>query len=320
MYREYLEELISKFYSRSLSDSEKSDFEHLLNTSEEARKLFHTSNMINQALDAFSIQQLCQETPLPKKHLSFNKIRIQIRNIAAVLTIPLLIGIVVLLIEKNKDDIPVYNEVACTKGKVTQVYLSDGTKVHLYTGSKLIYPAIFKYNHREVKLIGEATFEVVSDKRKPFYVEIVDGSKVKAYGTKFTICAYDSDSLTSVFLERGAVDFESPDLRSPVVIKPGKRIDYQRNRKTYRILQETSDAYNAKEEGILLFRKTPLTEIISKLSKTYETEIVIDNSKLGDYLFTAVFKDESLSQIMDMLKKSSPDLNWRVENNVIILY
>lgn len=327
MDKAHLEDLICKFHSQTLSEEEKVVFESYLKTSDEARKIFHDWNMLHQALSAYTYlspsrpaKRANNEPEIIQEKTVLKKIYLYLSKIAAILIIPLIIALVTLVAKENlKKDIT-YNEITCTKGKVTQVSLSDGTRVYLYTGSKLIYPAQFEKGKREVKLIGEATFEVTSNPKRPFYVNTIDGGKVKAYGTKFNVCAYEKDSLISVFLEKGAVDFESVDLRSPVVLHPGKKVDYLKTRKTYSISNGSADEYNAREEGILLFKKSKLTNIVAKLSKAYEIDIVIRNPQLEHYQFTAVFKEETIFQIMEMLKKSSPDLNWKTENNLIILY
>src|SRR5690606_33446692 len=73
-------------------------------------------------------------------------------------------------IRKEEIAANTYNTLIVPYGKRSEIILSDGTKVWLNSGSKLIYPGIFSGNKREVFLIGEAIFDVSENKEKPFYV------------------------------------------------------------------------------------------------------------------------------------------------------
>ena len=55
--------------------------------------------------------------------------------------------------------------------KLPKLLLSDGTKVYLNAGSRLVYPDIFSDKNREVFLVGEAFFDVKHDKQHPFIVQ-----------------------------------------------------------------------------------------------------------------------------------------------------
>ena len=84
------------------------------------------------------------------------------------------------------------------------VILSDGTKVWINSDSELEFPNRFGEDIREVKLKGEAYFEVTSDSRKPFYV-LAGETKVHVLGTAFNVSAYREDRTCS----RGDCDFKS---------------------------------------------------------------------------------------------------------------
>ncbi len=322
MNNERFEELLYKFQFKLLNTEEKEEFELILKSSEEARKVFHDWNVVNQAFDVLSTYKKqsvipVESTPHPAKKSFIH----HLIKIAAVLAIPLLAITIVLFVNKQNNVLTSYNEVSCVKGSVVSINLSDGSVVHLYSGSTLRYPNQFTGDVRLVNLVGEATFDVQSNREKPFYVETIDNSRIKAYGTKFNVCGYERDSLTSVYLEHGAIDFESPNLDNPVVIKPRTRIDYMRTANTYRISEEDPDKYLARENGVLLFLKAPLREITTTLSRVYDIDIEIKDDALRDVPFTASFKDESIYQIMNMLKKSSPDLKWKKEetaNKIVI--
>src|SRR5690606_24784727 len=65
----------------------------------------------------------------------------------------------------------VFNTLIVPFGKRSEIMLSDGSKVWLNSGSKLVFPAHFEADQREVYLEGEAVFEVVHRKEQPFLVK-----------------------------------------------------------------------------------------------------------------------------------------------------
>lgn len=310
--RSKIENLISKFYAQSLTFDEKIEFEQLLQSSEEVRKSLREADFLDRLMKTVPLYLPENGKKTVETKTKIKRIYAYVVNIAAITLIPLLAISIYLLFGKLKEDQPPkLSQVSCLNGKVVQVKLPDGTNVHLYSESKLLYSSVFEGREREVILDGEATFDVVSDKERPFYVAMANGYRVKAYGTKFNISGYEGDSIISVYLEHGAVDFESEKLESPIILNPSEKINYNRNTNKYQISKELPDSYNARESGILLFRKTPLKDITSKLSKVYNIEIELADPYIGEYPFTATFKDESISQIMAMLQKSSPDICWK---------
>lgn len=88
------------------------------------------------------------------------------------------------------------------------VKLADGTKVMLGAGSKLTYPQKFSGSNREVKLSGQAFFNVSPDKSHPFIVK-TKKMDVTVMGTSFEIFSYDNDG-RGCFVDR---ESESSDFR-----------------------------------------------------------------------------------------------------------
>ena len=82
-------------------------------------------------------------------------------------------------------------------GMRSSIVLSDGTRVILNAGTTLSYPAAFVSSRREVKVNGEAFFEVSHDKDHPFYRKCGKRRKVKVLGTKFNVKAYEEDGRCS---------------------------------------------------------------------------------------------------------------------------
>jgi len=87
--------------------------------------------------------------------------------------------------------------------EVIQRSLPDGSQINLNKNSKLVYPRKFNEN-RNLRLEGEAFFEVVSDKANPFIVRSGD-ILVEVVGTSFNVSARKNVGLVQVVVETGTV-------------------------------------------------------------------------------------------------------------------
>ena len=91
------------------------------------------------------------------------------------------------LVYYGHTDQAIYNKVNVLEGSTYKIALSDGTDLTLASGSEAVYP--IGGNKRDVKLKGEALFDVTHDEQKPFTVECANGVKVTVLGTRFNISA-----------------------------------------------------------------------------------------------------------------------------------
>lgn len=324
MDQERLETLILKFYNKELSEDEKVEFENLLQTDEEVLKLFSEWSFVDQSVNTLKIHhEKLEEDSYPvqdayKIRPRRNILR-SIVNVAAIISIPLLLGAAYLFLKVNTPEPITFSEVTCDNGKVISVRLADSSLVHLYTGSTLRYPNRFDQNGREVELSGQATFEVKSNPKNPFTVISNGGYKVKAYGTKFNVQNYSQSENIVVYLDHGAVSFEAPQLRSSVKMKPKTELAYQKHNNRYTLREVNSKEYDSYTKGILVFSNRKLEDIVQKLELTYKIKIEIQNEELKSYRYTATFNNESIYHILNMLKMSTPNLTWKEEKDKIVL-
>ncbi len=110
--------------------------------------------------------------------------------------------------EDNKNAPPEMNTLVIPYGSRSVVTLSDGTRVWLNAGSRLIYPSKFVDKSREVFLVGEAFFDVKENKNQPFVVKTID-VQVEVLGTRFNVMAYPEDFAVQTVLEEGSVEIKS---------------------------------------------------------------------------------------------------------------
>lgn len=231
-----------------------------------------------------------------------------LRNTAAIL-LPLFLVYQYTLypILKKSGSIVETITVTSAPGMVTKTILPDGSEVWLNALSSLTYPQRFTEKERRVQLSGEAYFKVTSDKKHRFNVETPQKMVVSAYGTEFNVNAYESEATHEVTLASGQVEVSSEigSKATETLVVDEKAILQV---KTGNIHVVTADTYveTAWKDGKMVFRREKLDKIAEKLSRRFGVDIRLEGNRLKGYEYTATFTDETLEDILDLLKRSAP--------------
>jgi ferric-dicitrate binding protein FerR (iron transport regulator) len=235
------------------------------------------------------------------------------KKIAAVALIPLLIGnLIWFYINSHEGSFstePIYNEIFAAFGTRTAIKLADGSSVWLNSGSSLRYPERFKGKERKVYLIGEGYFEIATNPSVPFIVT-TSALIVKATGTKFNVSDHISDLISEVTLVSGKVFVNElipkNGHKQSIELLPSQRLVYNKENGTNSIQKEDVNEYISWKDGKLIFRNKPLSYVVNKISQMFNVDIELKGSVLQDYRYRATFEDESLTEILRLLKLSSP--------------
>ncbi|MBQ8501076.1 MAG: FecR domain-containing protein [Bacteroides sp.] len=226
------------------------------------------------------------------------------QRIAAILVLPLLMLTAYLLLKPTDEATQSYQKIFTPFGTRSIVSLPDGSRVWLNAGSTLEYPTRFTGKERMVSMTGEGYFEVESNPRHPF---IVKANKVaaRATGTEFNVDAYNTDSIVAVTLVNGKVDV-ALEARKYVALTPGERIAYNQESRRYSVQQ--TDTYNwcSWKDGVLCFKDAPLEYVFKRLGQTYNIDFILKDAQLGQHLFRATFEGESIDEILQLIRMSTP--------------
>lgn len=325
MESERIDKLMDQFFLKTLSLEEQKEFEDLLKSSREYQLALRQRYFTEKTLEILELDQTTDYSSFyeEKKIANKKKLHPHFLKYAAMLLIPLLstllfffLGEKDLSITKAPDLITYYNN----ESKSMLLTLPDNSQVRLFAHSEISYPSFFNRKERYVKLIGEATFDVIANIERPFIVESVDGTLIKALGTKFYVSGYNSNNIIEVYLERGRVNFGSKAMDFSQDMKPSDLLTLDKENNTIEISSNDGERFKAYEQDILLFRSEPIYDMMTRLSHVYNTNIIIKDKKIGQYQITASFKNKTLDQIMDILALSTPGLKWKQEKNSIIIY
>lgn len=100
------------------------------------------------------------------------------------------------------------NQLVVPKGRLATVTFSEGTKMYVKAGTRVIYPTVFRKDKREILVEGEVYLEVSKDPARPFIVK-ANGFDVKVLGTAFNVSAYKGVPSATVVLVNGSVEVET---------------------------------------------------------------------------------------------------------------
>lgn len=313
-------ELLLRYSLNRCTPAEKEAVEQALAQSEELRtNLQHLRASVHLSEDILEMESIDVEAAFRRTQQRIRSERWSrtmeaFRRYAAFFTLPLLLATLVLgylhVAEPEKEI--TYAEVTTPYGTITRYEMPDRSVVWLNGGSKLRYPNTFDNANRSVTLEGEAYFEVQANPDSPFYVNTSDGMSVYVYGTRFNVSAYADEECVETVLEEGCVNVLSPDRKTTLTLSPGEQLIYNRHKSEF--VRANIDVYEktAWREGKLIFRSTPLEEVLKKLSRHFNADVEFHNLSGKDYKYRATFKNETLQQILDYLSKSA-DIRWHFE-------
>lgn len=255
-----------------------------------------------------------------------------IAKVAAVLFIPLLIFSLYQSVRLNEvknefvaigehpqgdgEDSLVYNVHTGVKGLVD---LPDGSKVWLNSGSSVKCPARFSREQRDVVLEGEGYFIVKGDPEWPMLVRTKRNITVKVTGTEFNLSSYENDSEFKLTLVKGNVTILNSNNNTETVVTPMEEIIIP-DRESIKQHKQQADIHvsTAWKEGFLLFDNTPMEQVIKRMERWYGVSFIIKDSSILNNNFTAEFKSESLSQVLDFIRKSS-FIGYKIDETMVTL-
>ncbi len=212
---------------------------------------------------------------------------------------------------------PVYNTISVPEGGEYQVLLSDGSSVRLNSCSSLTYPVPFSGDAREVKLTGEAYFDVTKSD-KPFIVKTAD-IDVRVLGTSFNLSDYTTDREASVTLVQGRVAVREHGDEEEIHITPGTRFEYNRETNQTSVEEVDTELYVSWMKGVFKFEDMRLEDIMTKLNRWYDCTVTYSDDALRDLRFTgAAEKDRSAGYILELIE-SITDVKFEIDGKNILI-
>ena len=215
----------------------------------------------------------------------------------------------------------VKNTINVPYGKRFKLRLSDGTTVHLNSGSTFTFPISFIDGmDRVVHLSGEAFFDVAKDDLNLFKVYST-GSLAEVYGTKFNFRNYDEDNFSEIILTEGSLGVLNTINQSEIIIiKPGvkAKVDYVEGQ--IELSNVNTVLYTSWIDGRIIFRDESIYNMITKLERIYNVIIINNNDYLKEVFVNATFltEEESIEDVLEYLGEIY-EVDYQILNNKIII-
>lgn len=324
-----IEELLPKYLSGELSDTEREMFDDWKNETPGNEAILHQSLKAWEALSMLNnMEQFNSFEALKKVHTKISqphsaKWWITIQRAAAILLLPLIVwsGYLTIRSQANGkiEEQVVMQTVISRQGMITQFVLADGTKVWLNSGSELQFPIRFSGIKREVMLKGEAFFEVTKNEKQPFKVN-ANELKVEVLGTSFNIVNFDDDTQSEVVLVTGKVALfsEKGQIKTAYgIMHNGQRAIYEKDSKKVFTEEVNVEKYIAWRKGDLIFKDDSMADVVKRLSRWFNVEIIIEDTKINNYIYKATFRNENLMQVLNLLKLSAP-IDYRITDRKLL--
>lgn len=232
-------------------------------------------------------------------------------RIAAILFIPLLVASSWLFYHQPKGATAplqfAMQEITSPPGVRSQVVLPDGSNVWLNTESTIKFKVPFDKSTRDISLSGEAYFEVKKNPDAPFIVKS-GNVQVKVLGTKFNYKAFAEENNIEVVLAEGKISLNTEGCAkgNEKTMNPGDRAVFDKTANQTKITNEKIDKYIAWHDGKMIFDETPMPEVALQLGRWYGIEVIIEDPRINKYRITTTFENESLHQVLELLRLSSP--------------
>ena len=199
------------------------------------------------------------------------------------------------------------------RGQDYHLTLADGTQVWMNAESRLEFPDRFNVNTREVRLQGEAYFEVKRDAKRPFIVH-TDYLTTRVLGTAFNVRARSRHD-ASVTLVSGRVQVGTGDVAK--VLSPGEQAALSGSQ----LAVKSVDTYPITQwkEGFFYFDNQTLFFIMQELSRWYGVNVSFDDtSKMQVRLHFVVERSRSLREAIANLNALGV-VHAKVDGNMVII-
>jgi ferric-dicitrate binding protein FerR (iron transport regulator) len=306
-----IDSLISKYLSQEATPEEVQVVNAWISGSDENRRYFQQISMLFEKAPSvgefiqFDTDAAWKKVRSNLKNNSAGKIRTMgpeksslawIYRVAAGITLFIGVGLYY-FINQNTPSTPL--EVIAKQNSVTDT-LPGGSEVVLNKKTTLKYAFNKKKKLHEVKLKGEAYFNVRHEDDEDFLIE-ADGVFIRDIGTSFNVKAYPGTDIVEVVVEEGEVIFYTKDNPGIHLQASGKGV-YNKKTKKFTIDQPEANVL-AYKTRFFIFSGTSLKDVAEELNGVYDSKIIVPE-RLRNCQVTVSFQDETLEEIAAIIAET----------------
>lgn len=196
-----------------------------------------------------------------------------------------------------------YNQLIVPRGKHSQLQLSDGSVLHINSGSRVVYPRSFSGKRREIFADGEIYIDVQRDESAPFIVK-TSRFEVEVLGTAFNVNAYSEESVSEVVLLRGSVRIKDSSKKTLLLAPDELGIINEGTIKGKHTV--IASDYIAWTRGLLVLNAEPLGTVLQKLERYFDAHISFDSAVKELPMYGNLDLNYPLTEILRRISVTAP--------------
>lgn len=282
------DELIWKYITGALSEDEKLKTLQWIRQDKERMQIYHRLKR-NFALTGTS-HHLAEDTVDRLYHDMWKKVKVvpmrtkryllEAAKYAAVALVTLTVGWFLFSSDKTSD-CNMLTSMETLPGQSSKVNLPDGTVVWLNSESKLTYSTQFGTGtDRDVRLQGEAYFDVTRNEAQPFRV-FTEEVVVKVLGTSFNVEAYEGEDVVTTLVE-GKVELNNQAGVKLADLQASQQAIFSASNSKMKLQKVDTEFYASWKDGYITFNNIRLEEIAHKLERFYNVDIEFGSERSKD--------------------------------------
>lgn len=241
-------------------------------------------------------------------------------------SVAIILGLGVLAYNYLPNESTLYSQILQAGDENLYAVLDDGTQLWLSKNSQLAYNNNFGEKKREIRLTGEAFFDVAHRPEVPLTVT-ANKVDITVKGTAFNVKAEQSD--VEVALIRGLVAVKDTRQKNAdeILLHPNQKMIVKTKQSTSKSNYVVSDIQKSKNSvvaeiewinDLLVFNKQRFADVAKLMESRFDVKITFLRLTIAEQRFTGSIKDESLTQMLDALKQSYP-FEYEINGKHIII-
>lgn len=305
------QKLLHKMFSGRATDNELTQIRQWVNESGENKDSFYHERAL---FDALQFNDFREVSCVRRRSFSFRR---WTGSVAVAAIVLFLLYNVPVFFKNNFSQDVAFNTIKVPAGQRVEVTLSDGTHLWLNARSEFSYPVSFNSDRREVRLKGEAFFDVAKDENKKFIVN-TGRCEVEVLGTQFNVDAYDEDDFSTALLRGRVKVTDKFQINESVVLEPNNAVRFDQGKLA--VVPITDFSPYSWKDGVVTFKDIEFDLLMKKLERNYGIRIVINNPKLDDYACSGKFRiSDGIEDVLRALQQDAHfTFEWESEEEIRI--
>jgi ferric-dicitrate binding protein FerR (iron transport regulator) len=214
----------------------------------------------------------------------------------------------------SKDARVADERIVRTTEKPAGTSFSDGSQITLNKNSEVRYPVAFTAASRQVKLRGEAFFDVTPDKTRPFVITC-DEVSVKVLGTSFQVSDRAVSKITVQVRTGTVIMFTS---EKSIVVEAGWSGIYDKPTHTFALVKPATYNNLGYATHSFEFNQAELSDVLHDVQEAYGVTFVFENERLKHCRLTSQFREQPLNFVLRVISESL-SIQCRTEGNTVYI-